>query len=82
MEPNTNKYLIDLILGKVNETRNLIRTKWGVGRLVQECERPPLVLPFVHRGMEEVLPLYHTFPKLNKKLASFRHLQFFLDKVM
>ena len=56
--------------GKVNETRNLIRTKWGIGRLVLESERAPLILPFIHRGMEEVLPLYHTFPKLNKKLVT------------
>ncbi|KAL5271197.1 hypothetical protein ACHWQZ_G001739 [Mnemiopsis leidyi] len=63
---NNNHPVHIFVEGKVNETRNLIRTKWGVGRLVQECATPPLVIPFVHRGMEEVLPLYHTFPKPNK----------------
>ncbi|XP_063689442.1 tafazzin-like [Bolinopsis microptera] len=66
---NQNRPVHIFVEGKVNETRNLIRTKWGIGRLIQDCERPPIVLPWVHRGMEEVLPMYHSIPKFNKKIT-------------
>lgn len=28
--------------------------KWGVGKLIADCEVTPVVVPFYHRGMEEV----------------------------
>lgn len=43
--------------GKVNVSPTLPRIKWGVGRLVAECERPPVIVPFVHRGMATLLPI-------------------------
>lgn len=66
---NNNHPVHMFVEGRVNDTRNLIRTKWGIGRLILDCDRPPLVLPFVHRGMEDVLPLYHTVPRTNKKIS-------------
>ena len=31
--------------------------KWGVGKLIADCEVTPVVVPFYHRGMEEIYPL-------------------------
>ena len=39
-------------------TQEMIRYKWGVGRLISEC-RPrnlPIVVPIYHLGMDTVLP--------------------------
>eukprot|EP00116_Pleurobrachia_bachei_P011353 sb/3471615/ len=55
--------------GKVNETRELLRIKWGVGRLAMDSCRPPVIIPWVHRGMENVLPLHHTVPKIGNKIS-------------
>ena len=44
--------------GRVNANKELIRYKWGVGRLISEC-RPrmlPIVVPIYHLGMDSVLP--------------------------
>ncbi|KAL7736124.1 hypothetical protein ACLKA6_003675 [Drosophila palustris] len=42
--------------GKVNMTKEEIRLKWGVGRIVYESPRMPIVLPMWHEGMDSVLP--------------------------
>jgi monolysocardiolipin acyltransferase len=36
----------------------------GVGWLVASCDRPPLVLPYAHAGMEEVLPKGALAPRI------------------
>lgn len=45
--------------GKVNADKEMIRYKWGVGRLISEC-RPqaplPVVVPIYHLGMDTILP--------------------------
>lgn len=46
--------------GKVNMEQEWMRLKWGMGRLVSECRVPPLVLPFWHEGLTDVLP--HKLP--------------------
>jgi monolysocardiolipin acyltransferase len=41
--------------------------RWGVGRLVGDLAlqgKKPIVLPWVHRGMETVMPLYHRIPRI------------------
>ncbi|CAG8579508.1 4007_t:CDS:2 [Paraglomus brasilianum] len=42
--------------GKVNQTANLIRFKWGIGRLLMETNNLPIVVPLWHKGLEDVMP--------------------------
>lgn len=39
-------------------TKEILRLKWGVGRIIYECPTVPVVIPVWHIGMEEVLPNY------------------------
>lgn len=42
--------------GRVNVSKELIRLKWGVGRLIYESPIAPIVIPMYHVGMDDVLP--------------------------
>ncbi|XP_054277859.1 tafazzin [Macrosteles quadrilineatus] len=42
--------------GRVNMTKEFIRLKWGVGRMILESPVTPVVIPIWHIGMDEVLP--------------------------
>ncbi|CAG9765808.1 unnamed protein product [Ceutorhynchus assimilis] len=42
--------------GKVNMTKECMRLKWGVGRMIFESPVPPIVVPIWHIGMDDVLP--------------------------
>ena len=42
--------------GKLNDKKETIRLKWGVGRLIADAEQTPIVLPFYHFGMDDILP--------------------------
>ncbi|XP_064632777.1 tafazzin-like isoform X2 [Lineus longissimus] len=55
--------------GRVNMTNELMRFKWGVGRLIAECKNLPLVIPFWHIGMDDILPNYQYMPKIGKKVT-------------
>jgi monolysocardiolipin acyltransferase len=41
----------------------------GVGRLVAACSSPPLIVPFVHSGMEKVMPRGALVPKVGKEVS-------------
>ncbi|KAL1915271.1 uncharacterized protein VTP21DRAFT_7547 [Calcarisporiella thermophila] len=55
--------------GKVNQTLERIRYKWGVGRLIMESEIPPIVIPMWHEGMDQVKPLGKLLPRLFKPVT-------------
>jgi len=56
--------------GKVNLTGECMRLKWGVGRLIAEARTTPVVVPFWHIGMDEILPNRTPYiPQLFKKLT-------------
>lgn len=56
--------------GRVNvERTNLYRLKWGVGRIISELKTTPIVIPYHHTGMNEVLPTRSPYiPKIGKKI--------------
>lgn len=42
--------------GRVNMTKEFMRLKWGVGRMIMESPVTPVVVPIWHIGMDDVLP--------------------------
>ncbi|XP_047155077.1 tafazzin [Vigna umbellata] len=44
-------------------------SKRGVGRLVLDGDRTPLVVPFVHTGMQEIMPIGANFPRIGKSVT-------------
>jgi monolysocardiolipin acyltransferase len=36
--------------GKINQTADLLRFKWGIGRLLMESTNLPIVVPIWHKG--------------------------------
>ncbi|XP_067002280.1 tafazzin [Anabrus simplex] len=42
--------------GKVNVTKEFMRLKWGIGRLVYDSPILPIVIPMWHIGMDHILP--------------------------
>ncbi|KAJ2827794.1 Lyso-phosphatidylcholine acyltransferase [Coemansia furcata] len=57
-----NKWLHVFPEGKVNQDEAIGRFKWGVGRLIMESERVPIVLPIFFTGMKEIMPLSQKVP--------------------
>ncbi|XP_004926206.1 tafazzin [Bombyx mori] len=50
--------------GRVNVEKQPLRFKWGVGRLIAESPKAPLIVPVWHEGLDRVLP--NTEPYLLK----------------
>ncbi|CAO2832819.1 unnamed protein product [Amaranthus hypochondriacus] len=46
--------------------RTIGTAKRGVGRLVLDADRTPIVVPFVHTGMQEIMPIGANFPRIGK----------------
>ncbi|KAJ4967950.1 hypothetical protein NE237_014651 [Protea cynaroides] len=44
-------------------------TKRGVGRLVMDADTMPAVVPFVHTGMQDMMPIGSSFPKIGKTVT-------------
>lgn len=56
--------------GKVNMTKENMRLKWGVGRMIFESPVTPVVVPIWHIGMDDVLPNEPPYIlKFNKNLT-------------
>ena len=69
-ELNTGAWVHIFPEGKVNDEKKHLRLKWGVGRLVADAEQTPIVLPFYHFGMDDILPNKLPYrPQINKKLT-------------
>ncbi|KAG9444535.1 hypothetical protein H6P81_015875 [Aristolochia fimbriata] len=49
--------------------RTIGSAKRGVGRLVMDADKVPLVVPFVHTGMQDVMPIGSSFPRIGKKVT-------------
>ncbi|CAH9087384.1 unnamed protein product [Cuscuta europaea] len=43
--------------------------KRGIGRLVLDADRVPIVVPFVHTGMQEIMPIGAKFPRIGKSVT-------------
>jgi monolysocardiolipin acyltransferase len=37
------------------------RLKWGISRLILESQQPPLLIPMIHRGMEDIKPFHRWY---------------------
>ncbi|XP_059652400.1 uncharacterized protein LOC132299663 [Cornus florida] len=49
--------------------RTVGSAKRGVGRLVLDADNIPMVVPFVHTGMQEIMPIGATFPRIGKTVT-------------
>ncbi|KAJ1999052.1 Lyso-phosphatidylcholine acyltransferase [Coemansia thaxteri] len=59
---NENKWLHIFPEARVNQGDTLLRFKWGVGRMIMESERVPVVIPMFFTGMKEIMPLSQKVP--------------------
>ncbi|KAL2941037.1 Tafazzin [Bienertia sinuspersici] len=49
--------------------RTVGTAKRGVGRLVVDADKTPIVIPFVHTGMQEIIPIGASFPRIGKTVT-------------
>ncbi|XP_072985266.1 uncharacterized protein [Typha latifolia] len=48
--------------------RTIGSAKRGVGRLVMDADSIPMVVPFVHTGMQDIMPIGARFPKIGQRV--------------
>ncbi|KAJ3012128.1 hypothetical protein HKX48_006432 [Thoreauomyces humboldtii] len=53
---NENGWVHIFSEGKVNQESTMLPFRWGIARLIMESKVPPIVLPFWHKGFENVMP--------------------------
>ncbi|KAJ3219521.1 hypothetical protein HK099_004663 [Clydaea vesicula] len=54
--------------GRVNQSSEMLRFKWGISRLIMESKIPPLIIPFYHTGIDKLLPLKSYIPRMNNEV--------------
>ncbi|KAJ1851690.1 Lyso-phosphatidylcholine acyltransferase [Coemansia sp. RSA 1822] len=59
---NENKWVHVFPEGKVNQEAQMLRFKWGVGRMIMEAERTPIVVPMFFTGTKQIMPLRQKVP--------------------
>lgn len=59
--------------GKVNMTKEDMRLKWGVGRMIYESPVTPIVIPIWHIGMDDVLPNEPPYYLRSRKRLTFNY---------
>ncbi|KAG6427313.1 hypothetical protein SASPL_111555 [Salvia splendens] len=52
-----------------NGGKTMGSAKRGIGRLVLDADNTPIVVPFVHTGMQEVMPVGAMFPRVGKTVT-------------
>ncbi|XP_074567388.1 uncharacterized protein LOC141824055 [Curcuma longa] len=62
--------------------RTMGAAKRGVGRLVIDADTTPIVIPFVHAGMQEIMPIGTHFPKIGKNVTVLIGDPLFLDDLV
>ncbi|XP_052829108.1 tafazzin isoform X2 [Octopus bimaculoides] len=59
-----------VLWGRVNLSKEFMRLKWGVGRLIADCNNNSLVLPIWLVGMDSILPNKKPYiPKIGKTVT-------------
>eukprot|EP00741_Cyanophora_paradoxa_P011022 tig00020553_g10654.t1 len=54
--------------GRISVDGQLLPVRRGVGKLIYDTPRPPLVIPFYHDGMQRVLPLGNVLPSVGENV--------------
>ncbi|CAA7399904.1 unnamed protein product [Spirodela intermedia] len=49
--------------------RTMASSKRGVGRLVMDADNTPIVIPLVHTGMQEIMPIGSCLPRIGKRVT-------------
>ncbi|KAJ6808730.1 tafazzin-like [Iris pallida] len=49
--------------------RTMGSSKRGIGRLVMDADNAPVVIPFIHTGMQDIMPVGSHFPKIGKMVT-------------
>ncbi|XP_064605381.1 tafazzin-like [Liolophura sinensis] len=56
--------------GRVNLNKEHLRLKWGVGRLISECNITPVIIPMFHLGIDDILPNREPYiPRIRKRVT-------------